>query len=171
MRFSQKSGEISTALVMLPQLGMRRQPGYKQLDAWQLSMTFVERCYQATAAFPREELYGLTSQIRRAAVSIPSNVAEGYCRRKTKIYAHHVSISLGSHGELETCLELAHRLGFLSATMRDTLEDEIEVIGKLLSGLHRSLEAKIVNAEAEVRARRAAGAKRQPAPQPLAPSR
>jgi four helix bundle protein len=87
-----------------------RSAAYKQLDVWQLSMTFVEECYKATAGFPREELYGLTSQIRRAAVSIPSNVAEGHCRRTTKVYANHVSIALGSHGEIETCIELAHRL-------------------------------------------------------------
>jgi four helix bundle protein len=145
---------------------MRSMPAYKKLDAWQLSMAFVEQCYKATASFPREELYGLTGQIRRAAVSIPANVAEGYCRRKTKVYAHHVSISLGSHGEVETCIELAHRLGFLSTKMRDTLDGELEVIGKLLSGLHRSLEEKMARKEAEARAPSATAAKRQPAPSP-----
>jgi four helix bundle protein len=92
-------------------------------------------------------MYGLTSQIRRAAVSIPSNIAEGYCRRKTKIYAHHVSIALGSHGELETCLELARRLGFLPPAAHDAIDSELDSIGKLLSGLHRSLEEKIAREE------------------------
>ena len=113
-------------------------------------MTFVEECYKATAKFPREEMYGLTSQIRRAAVSIPSNVAEGYCRRKTKIYAHHVSIALGSHGELETCFELARRLGFLPR-QSDAIDDGLELVGKLLSGLYRSLEEKIAREEAQAR--------------------
>jgi four helix bundle protein len=58
-------------------------------------MTFVENCYKVTQQFPREEMYGLTSQLRRAAVSIPSNVAEGYCRRSTEVYANHVSSALG----------------------------------------------------------------------------
>src|SRR5215217_9259480 len=92
---------------------------YKNLDTWQHAMNLVEHCYKATATFPREELYGLTSQLRRAAVSIPSNVAEGCCRRNDKVYAYHVASSLGSHGELETCIELAHRLGFLKAQERD----------------------------------------------------
>ena len=116
---------------------------YKNLDAWQQGMNLVEHCYKATVNFPREELYGLTSQLRRAAVSIPSNVAEGCCRRNTKVYAHHVAISLGSHGELETCIELAFRLRFLPASDRGALEQRAESVGKLLSGLHRSLEDKI----------------------------
>ena len=72
------------------------------------AMNLVEHCYKATATFPNQELYGLTSQLRRAAVSIPSNVAEGSCRRKTKVLRATTSRSRsGSHGELETCIELA----------------------------------------------------------------
>jgi len=111
-------------------------------------MTLVERCYGVTGAFPRSEMYGLTSQIRRAAISIPSNVAEGFCRRKTKAYANHVSIALGSHGELETCLELAARLGFLSRDQLGVLEQAVTSVGSLLSGLHRSLEEKIAREKA-----------------------
>ena len=118
-------------------------PAYKQLETWQTSMVFVEQCYLATAEFPRAELYGLTSQLRRAAVSIPSNVAEGYCRRNTKVYANHVSIALGSHGEVETCIELAFRLGFLADRGRERLEHQAGSVGRLLSALHRSLEEKI----------------------------
>jgi four helix bundle protein len=93
-------------------------------------------------------MYGLTSQIRRAAVSIPSNVAEGFCRRKTKAYANHVSIALGSHGELETCLELAARLGFPSRDQLSVLEQAMTSVGSLLSGLLRSLEEKIAREKA-----------------------
>lgn len=116
---------------------------YRDLDAWKQAMDLVEQCYKTSANFPRAELYGLTSQLRRAAVSIPSNVAEGYCRRTTKVYAYHVSIALGSHGELETCIELASRLGFLSATDRNVLQATSDTVGRLLSGLYRSLEDKI----------------------------
>jgi len=116
---------------------------YRKLETWQYAMAFVEQCYRATTQFPRAELYGLTSQLRRAAVSIPSNIAEGYCRRNTKVYAYHVSIALGSHGELETCIEIAFRLNFLPASERDALEQSAGSVGRLLNALHQSLEEKI----------------------------
>jgi four helix bundle protein len=122
---------------------MASKTAYRKLETWQVSMTFVEACYKATRRFPREELYGLTSQLRRAAVSIPSNVAEGYCRRNTKVYANHVSIALGSHGELETCLELAFRLTFLTQPEYEALETQAASVGRLLNALHESLEERI----------------------------
>src|SRR5215216_1210901 len=128
---------------MLLPLFMGGSSFYRKLETWRVSMDFVELAYKATAAFPRDELYGLTSQIRRAAVSMPSNVAEGYCRRKTKIYLHHVRIALGSHGELETCIEIAYRLGFLSSIAAAPLEEQLGSVGKLLCRLHESLEEKI----------------------------
>ncbi len=121
---------------------------YRHLDAWKQGMNLVEHFYRVTRMFPREEQYGLTSQIRRAAVSIPSNVAEGHCRRTTKVYANHVSIALGSHGELETCVELASRLGFVSPSDRADLDRDIDAVGRLLSGLYRSLEEKIKREDA-----------------------
>ena len=130
---------------------MASTSAYRKLDRWQYAMAFVEQCYKATAQFPRAELYGLTSQLRRAAVSIPANVAEGYCRRNTKVYAHHVSIALGSPGELETCIELAFRLGFLTASERETLERPAASVGRLLSALHQSLEERIRLEEAKRR--------------------
>jgi len=133
---------------------MEKHGGYRNLDTWQLSMTLVERIYQATTNFPTEERYGLTSQLRRAAVSIPSNVAEGFCRRATKPYAQHVAIALGSHGELETCLELAVRLKFLAPADYAPLEAMQTSVGSLLSGLHRSLKDKIAREKADRRANR-----------------
>ena len=78
--------------------------------------------------------------MRRAAVSIPATVAEGDCRRNTKVYAHHVSIALGSHAEVETYIELASRPGFLSDRTHLALEQEAGSVGRLLSALHRSKE-------------------------------
>jgi four helix bundle protein len=116
---------------------------YRDLDTWQQAMELVERCYRVTASFPKSELYGITSQIRRAAVSIPSNVAEGERRGSTRAYVNHVNIALGSHGELETCIELSSRLGFMLRTERPDLVSACESVGRLLNGLLRSLERKL----------------------------
>ena len=116
---------------------------YRELEVWKLSMDLVEQCYRTTTSFPRSEMYGLSSQLRRAAISIPLNIAEGYCRRTTKSYIHHLSIALGSHGELETCIELAGRLGFLSAEQKQGLADATGTVGRLLNGLHRALQSKL----------------------------
>jgi len=132
---------------------MASNSAYRKLETWQYSMTFVENCYKSTQRFPPDERYGLTSQLRRAAVSIPSNVAEGYCRRNTKVYANHVSIALGSHGELETCMELALRLGFLTKAEYSVIESQLASVGRLLNALHQSLEERILVEEAERRSR------------------
>jgi four helix bundle protein len=133
---------------------MHTRSAYRQLDTWQQAMTLVERVYQATAAFPKSEQFGITSQIRRAAVSVPANVAEGFCRRGTKAYAHHVSIALGSHGELETCFELSVRLGFMRGADHEPLERMLTSVGSLLSGLHRSLKDKLARDRAQHRSSR-----------------
>lgn len=116
---------------------------YRDLIVWKQGLTLVEECYRLTTTFPKSELYGLTSQLRRAAVSIPANIAEGHCRRETKPYRHHVSIAIGSHGELETLIELAYRLGFLSVSEKTRVMTQCDSVGRLLSGLHRSLKQKI----------------------------
>jgi four helix bundle protein len=122
---------------------MATQFTYRDLDVWQQGMELVEQCYRATAAFPKSELYGLASQTRRAAVSIPANIAEGHCRRSTRAYANHVSIAIGSHGELETCIELGVRLGFLEADERTRLLLLSDSVGRALNGLYRALIRKI----------------------------
>ena len=99
-------------------------------------MDLVEECYRVTTTFPKSELYGLTSQMRRAAVSIPSNVAEGKCRHTTKVYLNHVSIAIGSHGELETWIEVAQRLGFLSSPDKRKTLATCDSVGRLLNGLY-----------------------------------
>ena len=111
---------------------------YRDLQAWQLGMEFAEAVYALTRTFPREELFGLTAQLRRAAVSIPSNVAEGH-RHTTTNYRHYVTIALGSQAECETQLELALRLKFappdkIAATILLATR-----VGQVLHGLARSL--------------------------------
>src|SRR5262245_5660386 len=107
---------------------------YRELQAWQQAMDLVEHIYRLTSRFPPNEQYGLTDQLRRAAVSIPANVAEGHCRRVTGAFRNHVSIALGSHGELETCVELAVRLKFVSAEQTKEIAESLAVVGRLLSG-------------------------------------
>ena len=105
------------------------------------------RSHVSLMSFPREEAYGLTSQLRRAAVSIPANIAEGYCRRRTRVYANHVSIALGSHGEVETLVEIAHRLGYLNDANRVIVDQQLASVGRLLHALFEALERKLGPAE------------------------
>ncbi len=115
---------------------------YRDLEAWQLGMEFVVRVYAVTRDFPREEMCGLTSQLRRAAVAIPSNVSEGH-QQGTKAYLHFVVMALGSLAEVETQLEIARRLGMSS---KDRLESVVNFAGhvrRVLHGLRRSLAARI----------------------------
>src|SRR5688572_16645546 len=88
---------------------------HRDLIAWQEAMALVESVYRDTASFPREENYGLTTQIRRCAISVPSNIAEGAARNSSREYVQFLGISCGSLSELETQLELAIRLGFMKA--------------------------------------------------------
>lgn len=106
-------------------------------------MDLVEACYKITASFPASERYGLASQMRRAAVSIPSNIAEGHCGRSTRPYLNHVSIALGSHGELRTCLEISDRLGYLTSGVKPPLFALSDSVGRLLYGLHHALEKRV----------------------------
>ncbi len=117
---------------------MQTITSYRDLEAWQLGMTFVEDVYALTRSFPREELFGLTSQLRRAAVSIPSLVAEGH-RQSTRTYRDYVVRALGSHAECETQLELALRLEFADARLIEPVTTLATRVGQVLHGLLRSL--------------------------------
>jgi four helix bundle protein len=119
---------------------MARIESYKDLTAWQKAMELAAECYRLTRAFPVEERYGLTAQIRRCAVSIPSNLAEGHNRRSRQAFANHVGIALGSQAELETQLALAVRLEFSSQNAADPVMALTAEVGRLLHGLVRSLE-------------------------------
>ena len=117
---------------------MQTITSYRDLEAWQLGMTFVEDVYALARSFPREELFGLTSQLRRAAVSIPSLVAEGH-RQSTRTYRDYVVRALGSHAECETLLELALRLEFADPRLIEPVRNLATRVGQVLHGLLRSL--------------------------------
>ena len=114
---------------------------YRDLEAWKIGMDLVTAVYGMTRAFPREELYGLTSQLRRAAVSIPSNLAEGH-QQGTKSYAHFVSVAIGSLAEVETQVEVAKRLLYVSAQDISPVSNLAGQVRRLLHGLRRSLQAR-----------------------------
>jgi four helix bundle protein len=112
---------------------------YRDLFAWQKAMDLVVAVYDATASFPREEVFGLTSPIRRAVVSVPSNMAEGQGRKSRKEFLHHLSIAYGSLCELETQLLLAERLGYLPPSRAHQLLELSAEVGRLANGLMSSL--------------------------------
>ena len=112
---------------------------FRDLIAWQLAMDLADRVYDLTESFPYREWLGLAHQMRKSAVSIPSNIAEG-TRHKTPGYIHHLVIALGSHGELDTQCELATRRRFISTADHGSLEKLIAEVGRVTHGLHRSLD-------------------------------
>lgn len=112
---------------------------YRDLHVWQRAVELVEEVYRVSAGFPAEERYGLTSQIRKAAVSVPSNIAEGYGRRRTGHYVHHLDIANGSLKEVETQLIIAGRLAFIEKEQAKEAWSLLQQTGKMLTGLTRSL--------------------------------
>ena len=112
---------------------------YKDLETWQLAMKLVAEVYRVTKDFPREEIYGLTNQVRRAAVSVPSNIAEGQGRNSTKEFLHYLSIARGSLFEVETQLEIARQLFYIPSEDAALIEQLIASVGRLINGLSRSL--------------------------------
>lgn len=112
---------------------------YQNLKLWQKARELVELIYRTTADFPKEELYGITSQIRRCAVSIPSNIAEGAGRNGDKEFSHFLSISQGSSFELETQLILSSDLGFISQQQLDDLISRLQELQKMNRSLQNSI--------------------------------
>jgi four helix bundle protein len=112
---------------------------HQKLEAWSKAIELVTDVYRGSEHFPREERYGLTSQIRRAAVSIPANLAEGAGRRSAKEFAYFLSNSQGSASELETELIIANRLGYLDEATFAKLISQLERIGRLITGLMRHI--------------------------------
>lgn len=116
---------------------------FKDLIVWQKSILLVKQLYKLTGIFPSEEKFGLISQLRRAAVSVPSNIAEGQARRTTADFIHFVSNAEGSLAEVETQLIIAVELSFCSQAQADTCYSLIVEIRKMLNALRRSLANKI----------------------------
>ena len=112
---------------------------YRDLEAWKVGMDLVVAIYSLTKAFPREELYGLSLQLRRAAVSIPSNISEGH-QQGMKSYAHFVSLALGSLAEAETQIEIAKRLRYVGAEELAPVSEIAGHLRRILHGLRRSLQ-------------------------------
>ncbi|KXF78645.1 four helix bundle protein [Paramesorhizobium deserti] len=112
---------------------------YRDILAWQQAMELATTIYKSTESWPREEIYGLTGQVRRAAVSIPANIAEGYGRETRKTYQQFLRIAQGSLKEVETHLLLAERLGFSPKEAIDPIMVRSESVGKLLRLLIRKL--------------------------------
>jgi four helix bundle protein len=112
---------------------------FKDLRIWQKGVEVVVDSYQLTKSFPKEEIYGLTSQIRRASVSIPSNIAEGFKRYHNKEYKQFLFVALGSLAELETQLIIAEKLSFISSQDLQNTSEKIEYLSKMISSLMKKL--------------------------------
>jgi four helix bundle protein len=112
---------------------------HKDLQVWQKSIAMVTEIYTLTKSYPKEEIYCIVNQIRRAAVSIPANIAEGCARRSTKEYVQFLYVSLGSAAELETHLIVSHNLEYITKNVSDTMQAKLEEIIRMLAGLIKSL--------------------------------
>jgi four helix bundle protein len=112
---------------------------YRDLEVWQKSMLLAKRIYQITQRFSTEERFGLTNQLRRASVSVPSNLAEGHARFGAGEFARFISIAMGSVAEIETQLLLSADLGYVESEASVQLLEELETIGKMLRGLAKAI--------------------------------
>lgn len=116
---------------------------HEKLDVWKLSVNMVVNVYEITKTFPSEERFGLTSQIRRAAVSIPANIAEGAARQHDKEFIQFLSVAQGSASELETELLIAHRLGYLEENVYRQMYEEVNTIARMIVGLTNHVKSRL----------------------------
>jgi four helix bundle protein len=116
---------------------------FRDLRVWQAAMDLVVRVYQFAEGFPRDEGYGLTSQVRRAVISAPSNIAEGHAREHLREYLHHLSMAQGSLAEVDTQIEIAIRLGYASTEQGRQLLSEVAAVARQLKALRIALERKL----------------------------
>src|SRR5690349_18814223 len=113
---------------------------FRDLDVWREAMSLVEDVYRVSRSFPADERFGLTAQIRRAAVSIPSNIGEGGRRKRRKAFLNHLDIALGSQGEVDVQLEIARRLEFVGVEEHRAVSARVDRVGRMLNGLIESLQ-------------------------------
>jgi four helix bundle protein len=116
---------------------------YRNLIVWQKSVALVTDIYTLTKSFPQEEKFGIVSQLNRASVSIPSNIAEGWGRESSKNYLQFLRISRGSLMETETLLEISKNLNYINDSEFKVISDNIEEVSKILQGLIKSIQQKI----------------------------
>ena len=116
---------------------------YRDLLVWQDSMELVVTIYRTTSKFPREERYSLVDQLRRAAISLPSNIAEGHGRSRTGDYLRYLSVAVGSLHELETQIQISRRLEYISIDVEKELLDACTAIGRMLGALIRALRRRL----------------------------
>lgn len=126
---------------MMDRRGYQKIRNFRDLEVWRLGMALAEDVYALTREFPRDELYGLTSQMRKAVVSIPSNIAEGFNRYHQADYRRFLFIALGSCGELETQVELSARLGYTAEAAKADLLDKLDHENRMLRNLAKSISA------------------------------
>lgn len=122
---------------------MEKQRSYKQLKVWQKAMDLVLLVYDCTKTFPKEEMFGLSSQLRKAAVSIPSNIAEGSERRSDKDFIRFLRVASGSNAEVETQLYIAMKLGYIGTEQLFECQQLSSEIGRMVNGLINSLTEKL----------------------------
>ncbi|RAI94962.1 four helix bundle protein [Algoriphagus yeomjeoni] len=115
---------------------------FKELKVWQKSVDFAVKIYSVTKAYPTEEKFGLVSQMRRAGVSIPSNIAEGCAKTSGKSFVNSLEISLGESFELETQMIISQRVGILDAETAKEMENDLTEVQRMIMGLKTSIEAK-----------------------------
>jgi len=116
---------------------------YRDLDVWREAMDLVVECYRMSGTFPKSEVYGLTGQLQRAAVSIPANIAEGQGRQHDREFLQRLSIAYGSLAEVETHVQIARRLGYVDTRREDRMLERAARIGRMLNGLRKSIGARI----------------------------
>ena len=114
--------------------------GFQDVEVWKSAHGWVLKIYKLTEAFPRQEMFGLTSQLRRAAVSVPANIAEGYGRESPGSYAQHLRVAQGSLKELETHLDLACRVRIVDEQATNPMFSKSEAVGKMLRSLIRAID-------------------------------
>jgi len=113
---------------------------YKDLEVWKKAMDMVVMCYEATRSFPKNEVFGLAGQLQRASVSIPANIAEGRGRKHSREFIQHLSIAYSSLAEVETHIQIAERLNYISPTKTKQLLEKTSEIGRMINGLRKSIE-------------------------------
>ena len=119
---------------------MKNSTSFRDLKVWRDAMTLAEDIYKVSKGFPPDERFGLRAQLRRAAVSIPSNIGEGKRRKRERAFLNHLEIALGSQGEVDVQLELALRLGFLPRHQYDAIVKRVDEVGRMLNGLIASIQ-------------------------------